>query len=356
MAHNRCTPFNRFTHVLPVLFLLGLNLMALSQPAKADEVEDFYHGKTISIIVGYSHGGGFDKVSRIFAKHFTAHMPGHPNVIVQNMPGAGSMVAANFVANTSPRDGTVIGNYNDMMLVAPLLSTAAAKFDPRQFGWLGSFASRPTPVIFVRSDSPATTMQEAREKVDLIAATGPDATSSYALMSNDLFGTKFKVIMGYKGGSSDMNLAIERGEAHGRASWDWFALNHDKPDWVKKDFVKVLVQLSLERNPDPALKAIPYALELAKSEEEKMILELVLGTGKFLRAYSVPPGVPPARLEALRKAFKETTNDPAFITELVSVYPPGLDYQTPSQIEAFMAKVYTFPKNVIERSAKYVGE
>ena len=348
--------FNLLTQFLPALACLALSLLLSPQSAQADEVEDFYRSKTISIIVGYSPGGGYDQVSRIFARHFIQHMPGHPNVVVQNMPGAGSMLAANFVTNTSPRDGTVIGHYSDMMLVAPLLSTAAAKFDPRQFGWLGSFASRGTPVIFVRSDSPATTIQEAREKVDLIAAAGPDSTSSYALMANDLFGTNFKVIMGYKGGSTDINLAIERGEAHGRASWSWFSLNHEKPEWVKTNFVKVLLQLSLERSPDPGLKDVPYALELAKSEEEKMTLELVLGTGKFLRSYSTPPGVPAVRLEALRKAFKDTSNDPAFVTDLVAVYPPGLDYQPPSQIEAFMTKVYGFPKNVIERSAKYVGE
>ena len=324
--------------------------------ARADDVTDFYHGRTVSIIVGYSPGGGYDQVTRILTKYMPKYIPGNPRMIVQNMPGAGTVVAANFVTNTSPRDGSVIGMYGDMMLVAPLLKIQGVQFDPRQFGWLGSFASRPVPVIFVRSDSPATTFEQAKVKEDLIGASGPDATSSYALLANDIFGTKFKVIMGYKGGSSDINLAIERGEVHGRASWDWFALNHDKPDWVPSKFVTVLVQLALERSPAPGLKDVPLASDLAVSQEDKQILELVLGTGKFLRSYSTPPGVPQDRLDALRQAFRATTLDPEFVADIIDVFPPGVDYSSPEKIEAFMQKVYAFPPRVIERSAKYVGE
>ncbi len=333
--------------------IVGLGLAGV---ALADDVADFYKGKTINIVVGYSPGGGYDQVSRIMIRHLPKYIPGNPHMVVQNMPGAGTVIAANFVTHTSPRDGTVIGMYGDMMLVAPLLKLQGVQFDPRQFGWLGSFASRPTPVIFVRSDAPATTLEEAKVKEDLIGASGPDATSSYALLANDILGTKFKVIMGYKGGSSDMNLAIERGEVHGRASWDWFALNHDKPEWVPTGFVKVLVQLALERNPAPGLKDVPLAMDIAKTEEDKQILELVLGTGKFLRSYSLPPGVPADRLAALRKAFRDVTLDPEFIKEITGVYPPGVDYQGPDAIEGFMKKVYAFPPRVIERSARYVGE
>jgi hypothetical protein len=322
--------------------------------SRADEVADFYHGKTVAIVVGYSPGGGYDQAARILARHMPKHLPGAPNMVVQNMPGAGTLVAANTVNNTSLRDGSVIGMYADMMTVAPLLKIQGVQFDPRQLGWLGSFASRPTPVVFVRSDAPATTLAGVKEKEVLIGASGPDATASYALMANDLFGTKFKVIMGYKGGSSDINLAIERGEVHGRASWDWFSLKHDRPDWVAQKKVAVIMQLALE--PNPELKGVPLATDLAQSDEDRQILELVLGTGKFLRAFSTPPSVPAARLQALREAFRETAMDKNFVADLTAVYPPGVDFSDAAKMEAFMAKVYAFPSPVIERSARYVGE
>ena len=152
--------------------LLAAFIAICAGAARADDVADFYRGKTVNIVVGYSPGGGYDQVSRILIRHMPKYIPGNPHMVVQNMPGAGTVVAANFVTNTSPRDGSVIGMYGDMMLVAPLLKLQGVQFDPRQFGWLGSFASRPTPVIFVRSDSPATTLDDAKLKEDLIGAEG----------------------------------------------------------------------------------------------------------------------------------------------------------------------------------------
>ena len=206
----------------------------------------------------------------------------------------------------------------------------------------------------MRSDAPATTLDEAKVDEVLMGADGPDATASYALMANDLFGTKFKVIMGYKGGSSDINLAIERGEVHGRASWDWVSLKHDRPDWLAQKKVAVLLQLALE--PNPELKDVPLAIDLAKTEEDRQILELVLGTGKFLRSFSTPPGVPPARLKALRDAFRDTVTDKDFAADLAAVYPPGVDYSSPYTMEAYMAKVYGFAPAVVDRAARYIGE
>jgi tripartite-type tricarboxylate transporter receptor subunit TctC len=333
--------------------VLAFNAPAAAQQSAGDSAE-FFRGKTISLVVGYSPGGGFDQAARILAKSFGRAIPGNPSLIVRNMPGAGSLVAANYVNNTAPRDGTVIAVLNDQMLIAPLLKTEGAMFDPRKIGWLGASGSRGTTVIFLRADSGVTTFEESQRKTALIAATGPDATSSYALLANELLGMKLQLVMGYRGGSSEMNLAIARGEVHGRVSWDWESLKHYQPDWLANKMVNVIVQLGMK--PNPELPNVPIAINLAKSEEDRQIMEIVFGAGQFLRNYSVPAGVPEARLADLRAAFAKTMADPEFRRDTEATTPQGVDYSPPEKIDAFLDRVYSFPPRVIERAAKFVGQ
>jgi tripartite-type tricarboxylate transporter receptor subunit TctC len=322
---------------------------------KADEIADFYRGKTVTIVVGYSTGGGYDLQARALARYWPKYIPGNPNVLVQNMPGAASVVAANTVNKTSPRDGTVVGIYSDSMVIAPLMKMQGAQFDPRQFGWIGSLASRPTPVIFVRSDSPGPTFELAQQRENIIGALGPDASSAYANLSNDLFGTKFRIVTGYKGGP-EILLAIARGEVHGRAGYDWPALKRDRPEWLRDNFIRPLIQVALTPDEDPLLKDVPVAINLAKTAEDKQILELVLGTARFQRAFSTPEGVPPARLEALRASFKATMSDPGFVFEMDKLSPNGVTYAGAQEIEAYMKQVYAFPAPVVERASKYFSQ
>jgi tripartite-type tricarboxylate transporter receptor subunit TctC len=334
---------------------LCAGLLLISGAARADEVSDFYKGKTLTIVVGYSTGGGYDLQARALAKYWPKYIPGNPNVVVQNMPGAASVVAANTVNRTMARDGTVVGIYSDSMVIAPLMKMQGALFDPRNFGWIGSLASRPTPVIFVRSDSPGPTFETARQKENIIGALGPDASSAYANLSNDLFGTKFRIVTGYKGGP-EILLAIDRGEVHGRAGYDWPALKRDKPEWLRDNFIRPVLQVALEPDEDPLLKDVPVAINLAKTDEDKQILELVLGTAKFQRAFSTPEGVPPARLEALRASFKTAMSDPGFVSDMSKLSPNGVTYASAREIEDYMKKVYAYPAPVVERASKYFSQ
>ncbi|MBM3607220.1 MAG: hypothetical protein FJX29_02015 [Alphaproteobacteria bacterium] len=327
-------------------------LFAPSQACAQTSAENFYKGQTISLIVGYRPGGGYDQSARILAKHFARHIPGNPTIVVRNMPGAGTLIAANYVNNSAPRDGTVIGLYADLMTIAPLLKIKGVQFDPRKFNWLGSMASRGTPVVMVRMDSPATTYAQAREKEILIGASGPDATSAYAHLANDTLGTKFKVLAGYTGGTSEISLAIERGEVHGRASGDWYTLKSAQADWLKRKFITVMIQMSLKANPE--LPGVPTALELAQGEADKQVVELVLGTSDFFRAFSLAEGVPRERVAVLRAAFERTAKDPAFEKDWKSGFPAGVDYSSHTQIENFMTRVYQFPDSVVERARKFV--
>ncbi len=323
-------------------------------PARAEDAADFYRGKTISIVVGYAPGGGYDHAARVLAKHLGARVPGNPQIVVRNMPGAGSVLAANYLYSTAPRDGTAIGSANDANLIAPLVKLRGAQFDPRGFGWLGSMASRGTPIVYVRSDAPATTFEAARQTPVLLGATGPDTTSTYPAMINELLGAKFKIILGYKGGSAEINLAIARGEVHGRASWEWQSLKQYQPEWLATKFVTVILQMGLK--PNPELAGVPSAYALARNDAQRQIMELVLGTGEFLRAFFTPPGVPPERLAALREAFAQTIADPQFIRDMNVVSPLEVDYIAPAAIDGFLARVYKFSPEVVEQAAKFAGQ
>ena len=324
----------------------GASAQTAENPAR------FWRAQGLAIVVGYAPGGGYDQSARILARHIGKYVPGHPNIVVRNMPGAGTVVAANYVYNTSPRDGSVIALYADLMTLAPLLKLPGVQFDPRRFGWLGSVASRGTPIVMVRTDAPATTYEQAQQHELVMGASGPDATSAYAYLANDTLGTKFKVIAGYRGGTSEISLAIERGEVHGRASGDWFSLKSAQKDWLDRKFVTVMLQMSLKRNPE--LPNVPVAYELAKTDEARQIMELVFGSAHFFRAFSAPPDVPALRLSALRAAFEKTKDDPEFGQEWTNASPAGVDFSDHLAIENFMQRVYGFPPVVIERAGKYL--
>ncbi len=321
-------------------------------PALAGDSAEFYRANPLTIVVGYAPGGGYDQAARVLARHYSRHIPGNPKIIVRNMPGAGTVVAANHVNNTAPKDGSTLGLYADLMLLAPLLDLKGVQFDPRKLGWIGSLASRGTPVLVVRTDAPAKTLDEARDKELLMGASGTaDATATYALLLNEVLGLKLKVLAGYRGGTSEIDLAVERGEVHGRASKDWDTLK--RQDWLQKGIAKVMLQVALKPTAD--LAGVPVAFELARSDEDRQVFEMVLGTNTFFRAFSTPPGVPANRLAALRTAFEKTMSDEEFVKDFSAGYVGGVTYSSPAQIEAFMARVYKFPAGVIERARKFVA-
>ena len=332
-------------------FALVLGLSAL--PATAQPVADFYKGRTVEIFVGYGAGGGYDLTARTLARHIDKYIPGNPKVIVRNMPGAGSLVAANHVSNVAPKDGTVIGVYADFLPVVKLLGLEGVQFDPIELGWLGAVTQRETPTLGVRSDAPATTLEGIKQKEVTVGSDGTGATSAYAFMLNDLVGTKLKVLTGYTG-TSQIDLAIERNEVHGRATLDWVR-TREKTDWLKKDFIKPVVLFSLTPVADPDLKGVPLIVDLVKNEQDRQVVELVLGTNEFFRAFSVAPGVPAERLAALREAFAKTMKDPEFAAEFNKATTGTVDFSPPEEIEAFMRRAYKFPPEVIKRAAKYAS-
>lgn len=343
------------TRLIPAWLVPALAVLAGTLPTNAvsaDDIAEFYRGNPTTIFVGYAPGGGYDSAARILARYWPRYIPGEPKIVVRNMPGAGTVVAANHVTNTAPRDGSVVGLYADLILLAPILDLKGTQFDPRQLGWIGSLAARGTPVLVTRTDAPAKTLDEARQIELLVGGSGTgDATATYALLLNDTLGLKLKVLSGYRGGTSEIDLAVERGEVHGRASKDWDTLK--RQDWLAKGIAKVLLQVSLKPHPD--LSGIPVAIDLVRTPQDAQVMEMVLGSNAFFRAFSVAPGVPPERLKALREAFGRTMSDSDFVRDFRASYVSGVTYATSDQIESYLTRVYSFPPEVTKRAARFVA-
>lgn len=335
------------------VFGLLVSLILLPTLSHAQSVADFYKGKDVEIIVGYGAGGGYDLTARALARHMGKYIPGSPKIIVRNMPGAGSIVAANHVNNVAPKDGSTIGVYADFLPIVKLLGLEGVQFDPIEIGWLGAITQRETPTLGVRTDAPATTLDGIKKTEITVGSDGTGATSAYAFMLNDLVGTKLKVLTGYTG-TSQIDLALERGEVHGRATIDWVR-TREKTDWLKRKLITPIVAFSLTPVSDPDLKGVPLVIDLAKSEQDKQIMELVLGTNEYFRAFSTAPNIPADRLVALRDAFAKTMADTEFQADFTKATTGTVQFSDPKKIQDFMARVYKFPPEVIKRAAKYAS-
>jgi len=284
-------------------------------PAQTDSVERFYRGKTIRFITGYSAGGIFDNATRVFSRHVGKYIPGHPNVWVDNMTGAGGMIATNFVYNNSPRDGTVMLNLDGALLRAQALGTEAVKFDGRRFNWLPS----PGPdiqVCWVTRGSGWSSLAEAvnSSKELKLGGLGPGTfPSDNARLLQSALGLKLKLVDGYKG-VSDIRLAAESGEIDGSCS-SLEGVRRSFPEQLKSGEIKVIGQV--DEKPWPGIEQVPNALDLAKTDRGKRLLRIgIIGPNDINRLFALPPAVPTERVEVLRKAFVATFNDAEFKAEV----------------------------------------
>lgn len=284
----------------------------ISGPAQAQSVEQFYAGKTMELIVGYPPGGSNDVYGRAVAHHLGRHIPGSPNIVFRNMPGAGSILAANHIYNVAPKDGTVLGLLAATNTIDEKLGAVGVKFETTKFTWIGRVASS-VNITAMWHTSNIKTIADAMTTESTLGATGSGSTVYvYPNVLNRVVGTKFKMVMGY-GGSSEAMLAMERGEVDGHST-SLEAYKSAHPTWLRDKKVNVVVQYALKRHPD--LPDVPTCVELARSPEEAEILKAVVNATEIGKAILTTPGVPADRKEALRKAFMEMTVDPEFIAEL----------------------------------------
>ncbi len=300
--------------------ILALLAVLLTLPAQADAVSDFYRGKTVSLAVGYGPGGGYDIYARLVARHLGRHMPGQPNVVVQNMPGAGSLRAVNWLHNLAPKDGTAVAHFSrNMPLIGILGTNPNFQFDPRRFTWLGSSSSFADDayILIVRTDIPIKTIDEARRSGGdplVLGGTAEGATGNdVPIVLRDTIGLNVKQVVGYPD-SGALFLAMERGEVHGRIT-DLSSVKAIKPEWLKPNSgFHVLVQFArATRHQD--FPNVPTARELARNEAARLLIELAEMPYQLSRPFAAPPGVPADRARALQRAFAAAHRDPQFLAD-----------------------------------------
>ena len=322
--------------------LLGLGLG--SSAAAADSIADFYKGKQINWILSAGAGGGYSAYALAFAQHFSAHIPGNPHIVVQNMPGAGGIRAMLYLQSVAPKDGTTIGLVHSSVPFAPLYGIKGANFDPRQMNWIGSINAA-TGICVSWTASGITKWQDLFDKEFIVGGTGAGSQmETMPAMLNKLFGTRIKVISGYKGGN-DVYLAMERGEVHGRCGGLISSIKSTRPDWFPQRKVSVPIQIALER--DPEFPESPALLEFAKDQRTKDVLGLTLAPMGMDRPILAPPGTPKDIVAALRKAFHDTMNDPAFVAEAERQHLE-IDEVGGDKIARLLQSAYVLPPEVVK--------
>jgi len=334
------------------LFVGCVTAGALSFPSFADaqSVADFYKRTPITLNVASGAGGGFDAYARVLAVHYGDHIPGHPSIIVKNMPGATGLVAMNYLYNSAPRDGsTLVASFNTVVL-SPLYGDPNAKFDSRQMGWIGNIGKQ-TGTCLTWYTAPVKTIEEARTQEVLMGATGEGSTpTTYPKLLNAMIGTKFKVITGYT--TPGMRLAVENGEVQGICGVAWETHMASVPNWILDKKVNFLLQLGLSESPH--LPGVPMAIDLIKDPKDRQVFELLGIPQEFGRPIVAPPGVPADRLAALQTAFEETMKDPAYLADAERAKQP-IDPLSAKEIEALIARAYAAPADIVTRTAVYAA-
>jgi tripartite-type tricarboxylate transporter receptor subunit TctC len=314
--------------------------------ANAASPADFYRGKTVTIIVSSSAGGGYDTLARTLARHMGRHVPGNPAVVVRNMPGAGGMTATNFLYNNAERDGSVIGLVQNNTPFEPLFGTKEARYDPIKFNWLGSPSSE-TAMVLLWHEVPVDTVAELRTREVAVGVSGANSTPAFfTRLLNAVLGTRMKAINGYPG-QNDVLLAMERGELDGHPSAFFSSVRSTRPTWLRNKLAKAVLQYGPEKLAE--LPDVPFAPDLVTSDEDKLVMQAAFAPLALGRPFVLPPGVPTERVAALRAAFAAAMADAEFLAEGERV---GLGLNAPRtgmQIQELMERAYRSPPAVIER-------
>lgn len=332
--------------LLPSLVLSAAMVLGSSSAVAQDETpEQFYSGKTVQLMVGYSAGGGYDTYARTVARHLGKHIPGNPDVIVKNVPGAGSLVLMNQLANTLPSDGSVIGSINSGMPFEPLFGNDKAQFDIETMNWLGNVLVA-TTVGVIHERAGVDSWRDLKTKRVTMGATGAGSnTNVVPRIMAKIFDLQIDVIAGYPG-ANDIVLAMERGEVDGLGSRFMSSLKSSTPEWLEPGSkVKILYQIARKKHPD--LPDVPLVSEMAETDTQRQAANLLGARLVMGRPYVAPPGVPADRLAALRKAMKDTANDPEFLADAAK-QSLAVEYADDQEMLDFYRDVYKAPPEVIK--------
>jgi len=325
--------------------LLASATLLSAGPVQAAPAGDFYKGRTINVIIGYSAGGGYDLYARVLAQHMGKHIPGNPTVIPQNMPGAGSIKAASYLFTAAPKDGTVIGTFARGVPATALIGQAP--FDARKFTWLGS-ATKDVTLCVTWNASPAKTWNDVLNKQYTFGGEGPAGDPDiFAKLYKNVFGAKIKLATGFPG-TTDITLAMQRREVDGLCGISWSTVKARYGNWVKEKKLNILLQAAPAKAPD--LPDVPMAHDFAKTAEQRQILDFALASEILARPFVAPPGIPEDRKAILRAAFDATLKDPAFLADAAKTMI-DIDPVNAAEAEAVVNKLYALPKDVVQKAA-----
>ncbi len=343
----------RFNHDWMPAFAGMTALLAAStaHPTRAQTVEEFYRGKSISLVIGFSVGGGYDLYARHLARHMGKHVPGNPMIVPQNMTGAGSLRAANFIYATAPKDGTAIATVTRSTGINPLLESGAT-FDGSKFAWIGSVTNEISTCITWHA-SGVKTLGDFLEKPLMLGGQGPSADPDmFANIYRNVFGAKIKLVSGYPG-TNEITLAMERGEVDGVCGLSWGTIKTRHAHWLREKKINLLIQASFKK--DPELRDVPLIMDLIKTEEQRQILAPFLAAQEMARPFIAPPGIPEDRKAALRAAFNATMKDPDYLADAqrlkIEVNPV-----TGQDIDRMLTELYATPKEIFQKASLAISK
>jgi tripartite-type tricarboxylate transporter receptor subunit TctC len=324
----------------------------LASPCRANDGE-FYKGKQITVIVSSAAGGAYDAYARLLAQVLGNHLAGHPSILVQNMPGASGLKTANYMDKTAARDGTVIAGTHSSVPSAPLTARSAANFDATKFSWIGSITSDPY-IAYVWHTAPIQTLEDAKTtEVIMGGISVGSAGVDLAIAARELFGYKFKIVTGYKS-STEVKLAMERGEVHGTFANALSSIKASEPEWITEKKIRIIAQHGFKRHPE--LPDVPMFMDLAKKPEDRQILVFLLARQQAAKPYFGPPGVPADRLNSLRRAFDSSIRDPKFIDAAQKSGVSLDDPMTGEELADLVQQLAQTPSPVIDRVNRMFAE
>jgi tripartite-type tricarboxylate transporter receptor subunit TctC len=324
-------------------------LLVVAGLAYAAGVEDFYKNRNVTLVIGYSVGGGYDAYARLVGRYIGKHIPGNPAIIPEQMTGAGSLRSANFIYSVAAKDGSVFGTFSRSMGISPLIDKA--EFDSRKFTWLGSVTDDNTTCV-TWNTSPIKNWDDFLNKPSKFGGEGAGADPDiWTLLYKNVFGAKAQLVSGYPG-TNDTVLAMERGEIDGLCGISWSTIKSRHPEWLTSHSVNIIVQAALKKEPE--ISAVPLATDLAKTPEQLQIIKLLLVSQAMARPFAAPPDIPADRKAALIAAFDGTMKDADFLAEAQKL---SFDVRpvNATMIDAMLAEVYQTPKDVIARATKAIS-
>jgi tripartite-type tricarboxylate transporter receptor subunit TctC len=324
---------------------VGTMLFATSIEAGPCEAADVLFNKPMTIVIASDTGGGYDSYGRLVARHLGDFLPGKPSITPSNMPGAGGLVATNYLYNSAPHDGTFIGIPQNSNAFDPLFGNRQTRFDAQKFNWLGSL-NRVVNIIAFWHEAPVTSVDDLFKKQTILAGeVGTDGTITAQLL-NQFIGTKFHLVLGYPG-TSQILVALTQGEAEGTSNISWDALESTAPDMLRDKKLRLLMQVALEKSPD--LPDVAMATDYLKNDGDRVVFKLILAKLEFGRPFAAPPGLPQAMVDELRDAFIKMSKDKAFLADAATQRLP-IDATAGDAMQKFVADAYQTPADVVKKA------